>query len=118
MLYIFVWGVGCVVTAAPQLNAENVVGYNNKNPCTPRGVQLSHLWGTLYTTVPKVAPPLIMVPELYGQEHLSFNVHLLIHLVRFVEQWGPLWALFAFVFEDANERSLRSFHGPILLRKV
>jgi hypothetical protein len=38
--------------------AVYLVKYNNKNPCTPHGVQLSHLWGTKYTTVPKVAPPL------------------------------------------------------------
>ena len=52
-----------------------------------------------------------MVPELYGPEHVSLNVHLLTHLVNSVEQWGPLWASSAFVFEDANGKLLRWFHG-------
>ena len=52
-----------------------------------------------------------MVPELYGREHLSFNLHLLTHLVKSVEQWGPLWASSTFVFEDASGQLLRWFHG-------
>ena len=53
----------------------------------------------------------LMIPSLYGAEHVSFNVHLLTHLVKSVEQWGPLWASSAFVFEDANRQLLRLFHG-------
>ena len=52
-----------------------------------------------------------LVPELYGPEHVSFNVHLLSHLVHSVEHWGPLWASSAFVFEDANGQLLKWFHG-------
>ena len=53
----------------------------------------------------------ILVPDLYGPEHVSYNVHLLQHIVKSVEQWGPLWASSAFVFEDANRMLLRWFHG-------
>jgi hypothetical protein len=38
-------------------------GVQQKNPCTPHGVQLSHLWQTLYPTVPKVASPLGAMPS-------------------------------------------------------
>ena len=53
----------------------------------------------------------ILVPQLYGTENVSFNVHLLTHIVMSVKQWGPLWASSAFVFEDANRQLLRYFHG-------
>ena len=42
---------------------------------------------------------------------MSYNVHLLTHTVQAVEQWGPLWASSAFIFEDANRHLLRSLHG-------
>jgi len=51
------------------------------------------------------------IPELYGRAHVSYNVHLLTHTVQAVEQWGPLWASSAFIFEDANRHLLRSLHG-------
>ena len=44
----------------------------------------------------------VLIEELYGEEHVSHNVHLLTHLVSAVERWGPLWANSAFLFEDAN----------------
>ena len=53
----------------------------------------------------------VLVPELYGPEHVSYNVHLLTHIAKLVEHRGPLWASSAFVFEDANRRLLRWFHG-------
>jgi len=52
-----------------------------------------------------------LIPELYGEEHVSFNVHLLTHIVESVKHWGPLWASSAFVFEDANRVLLRWIHG-------
>jgi len=52
-----------------------------------------------------------MIPELYGEEHVSFNIHLLTHIVDSVRCWGPLWASSAFVFEDANRQLLRWVHG-------
>ena len=52
-----------------------------------------------------------LVPSLYGREHVSFNTHLMTHLVHSVRQWGPLWAQSAFPFEDANGKLLNLFHG-------
>ena len=52
-----------------------------------------------------------LIPSLYGKEHVSFNCHLLTHLATSVKQWGPLWATSAFVYEDANGKLLRMFHG-------
>ena len=40
-------------------------------------------------------------------ENMSFNVHLLNHLVDTVENWGPLWAHNAFPFASFNERNIR-----------
>lgn len=49
--------------------------------------------------------------ELYGQENVTYNVHLMTHLATSVEWWGPLWANSAFLFEDANGKLLTFFHG-------
>ena len=42
------------------------------------------------------------VQSLYGEEHMTFNVHSILHLTTSVVHWGPLWAHSAFVFEDFN----------------
>ena len=52
-----------------------------------------------------------MVQQLYGIEHVTYNVHLLTHLAASVERWGPLWSHSAFFFEDANGKLLKYFHG-------
>ena len=52
-----------------------------------------------------------LIPSLYGEEYLSFNVHLLTHLTASVDRWGPLWATSAFFFEDANDKLLTFFNG-------
>ena len=52
-----------------------------------------------------------LVPELYGVQHVTFNVHLLTHLAASVRRWGPLSCSSAFFFEDANGKLLTYFHG-------
>ena len=52
-----------------------------------------------------------LLKDLYSIEHVSYNVHLLLHLSESVKFWGPLWATSAFLFENANGRLLRAFHG-------
>lgn len=42
------------------------------------------------------------VQSLYGKQHMTFNVHSLLHLSKSVVQWGPLWAHSAFMFESFN----------------
>jgi len=48
---------------------------------------------------------------LYGLRHMSFNLHLLLHLASCVEHLGPLWAISCFKFEDMNGRVLNLIHG-------
>ena len=52
-----------------------------------------------------------LIPSLYGEEHLRFNVHLLTHLSAGVQRWGPFWATSAFFLEDANDKLLTFFSG-------
>lgn len=42
--------------------------------------------------------------ELYGQESMTYNAHVLVHMVDHVDQWGPLWGFSAFPFESMNGR--------------
>jgi len=41
---------------------------------------------------------------LYGDVHMTPNMHLLSHLAGVVKNWGPLWAYSLFQFESANGR--------------
>ena len=43
----------------------------------------------------------ILFEDLYGQNHLTFNVHQLLHLAPAVKNWGPLWA-FSSVWYEGN----------------
>jgi len=40
--------------------------------------------------------------NLYGKQHLSFNVHQTLHLVQSVRDWGPLWSHAENLFESYN----------------
>ncbi|OXU32000.1 hypothetical protein TSAR_013768, partial [Trichomalopsis sarcophagae] len=51
------------------------------------------------------------VENLYGKEFLKFNVHLLLHIPRFVKNYGALWAWSAFPFENFNGVIKKVFHG-------
>ena len=57
------------------------------------------------------------IPELYGKEHESYNVHLLVHVVDTVEQWGAPWAYSAFLPKDAGGTLTDYFHGTTHLEK-
>ena len=48
---------------------------------------------------------------LYGVEHMSYNVHLLLHMADSVRDWGPIWCYSAYSFESANGLFLKLFHG-------
>lgn len=48
---------------------------------------------------------------LYGKEHLSFNMHLLLHMPRYVKDWGSPWASSAFMYEHGNGVLVRLFNG-------
>ena len=49
--------------------------------------------------------------NLYGMRHMSFNVHLLRHLPKVVEELGPLWTTTCFMFEDLNGSLKHLAHG-------
>lgn len=40
--------------------------------------------------------------HLYGEIHMTYNVHLLSHVGETVAAWGPLWAYSAFSYESGN----------------
>lgn len=48
---------------------------------------------------------------LYGQEAVSLSVHMLLHLVEDVHEFGPIWASNCFAFETANHWLIRKLHG-------
>ena len=43
-----------------------------------------------------------LLPELYGEQSCTANVHLLSHLTKFVRLWGPLWTHSSFRYENKN----------------
>lgn len=49
--------------------------------------------------------------SLYGMEYMTYNAHLLTHLVGSVADWGPLWGYSAFPFENLNGRLLKFVCG-------
>ncbi len=51
------------------------------------------------------------VPVLYGEQFVSYNVHLMLHLPKSVLQWGPLWGTSAFIFKDCYGKLLSLYHG-------
>ena len=61
-----------------------------------------------------------LIPKLYDNRLCTANVHSLIHLVKFVKLWGPLWTHSTFSFENANGVLKRQIHGTrnILLQTV
>ena len=55
--------------------------------------------------------------QLYGLEHMSYNVHLLWHMPDCIRNWGPLWCYSAYSFESANGLFLKLFHGTQAVSK-
>ena len=58
-----------------------------------------------------------LIPETYGSENLSYNVHILTHLPDAVLNWAPLWSHSAFVFEDVIGVLKTMYHGTQLIPK-
>ena len=50
---------------------------------------------------------------LYGMEHMTYNVHCLLHLGATVRRCGPLWACSMFAFEGYNQTVIKFCTGPI-----
>ncbi|XP_042150447.1 uncharacterized protein LOC121838324 [Ixodes scapularis] len=49
--------------------------------------------------------------ELYGQVNMTYNTHLLLHLIDSVRLWGPLWGYSAYPFESMNGKLVRLVNG-------
>ena len=49
--------------------------------------------------------------ELYGMEAMTFNLHLLTHLPKYVLRFGPLWTHSCFPYERYNGIILNGCHG-------
>ena len=49
------------------------------------------------------------MPELYGDESCTLNMHSLIHLSTFVKMWGLLWVYSCFGFENMNGHLKKCF---------
>ena len=45
--------------------------------------------------------------RLYGDQYMHYNVHLLLHMCDTVHNWGPLWAISTFPFENENKELLK-----------
>ncbi len=52
-----------------------------------------------------------LLPELYGEKSCTANAHLLGHLPKYVNLWGPLWTHSAFGFESYNGHLKYLFHS-------
>ncbi len=53
----------------------------------------------------------LFVETLYGKEHMTYNIHQLVHIVQTVRNWGPLWVTSTFTYESHNGTLLKLFHG-------
>lgn len=52
-----------------------------------------------------------MYATIYGEKHMSANLHQLLHLHDNVKQMGPLWVYSCFSFESMNGKLVKLFHG-------
>lgn len=50
--------------------------------------------------------------EIYGEDKMTMNIHLLLHLCKQVRMCGPLWAQSAFFFESHNGELAKCIKGP------
>jgi hypothetical protein len=49
--------------------------------------------------------------SIYGKEHCTMNVHLLLHVVDSVWNWGPSWTHSTIPFENGNHLLGASLNG-------
>ena len=52
-----------------------------------------------------------LIPELYGTQSCTANLHSIVHLTHCVEVWGPLWMHSLFGYENMNGHVRKLFHG-------
>ena len=54
---------------------------------------------------------------MYGVRSCTHNMHLLSHLCKYLQLWGPLWTHSLFGFENKNGQLKRLFHGKDMIFK-
>lgn len=54
---------------------------------------------------------IIFMEPLYGRKEMTYNAHLLSHMHKSVNDWGPLWGTSAFMFESFNGKLKKLFNG-------
>lgn len=50
--------------------------------------------------------------EYFGEENMSFNIHLMTHISNTVRNWGPTWATDVYKFESWNKRIAGKVTSP------
>lgn len=50
--------------------------------------------------------------EYFGQENMSYNIHLMTHIAETANNWGPIWATDAYKFESWNRRIVAKVTSP------
>ncbi|KAK3933039.1 Insulin-like growth factor-binding protein complex acid labile subunit [Frankliniella fusca] len=50
--------------------------------------------------------------DYFGVDNMRYNLHVLIHSVISVRNWGPMWAHSTFPFESMNSKVLNSIFSP------
>ena len=58
-----------------------------------------------------------LILELYGESCCTHNMHLMNHLCKYVQLWGPLWTHFLFGIENKNGQLKHLFHGKDIIFK-
>ena len=66
---------------------------------------------SLYSTLITIQNLWSRVCNAIGEEYMTMNVHLLLHLLDTVKRLGPLWGHSCFPFESLNGYLLTLFHG-------
>jgi len=59
----------------------------------------------------------VQIEELYGIEHISYNVHQVMQLADAVTKWGPLWSHAAFIYEHCIAMLKSIYHSTQLVPK-
>ncbi|XP_075539183.1 uncharacterized protein LOC142573828 [Dermacentor variabilis] len=67
--------------------------------------------GQLATIRREMKKFLLEYEELYGIEYMTYNAHLLVHVVDSAINWGPLWGYSLFPFESMNGTLGRYVNG-------
>ncbi|XP_031782992.1 uncharacterized protein LOC116416874 isoform X1 [Nasonia vitripennis] len=49
--------------------------------------------------------------DIYSLTALTYNAHQLLHIVKSIYNWGPLYCHSSYAFEAANHKLLKSIHG-------